>query len=155
VPDPAIERLAETDGSARPILIADDHAGVCQALTALLERQRGWTVCGCALAASKAMRLLSACQPQLAVIDLKLGQDDGLALMREMRAVAPDIRLVVYSLLDEPETVERCRDAGAHGFVSKREPPGALLDAIESVFAGMTRFAPEKDGASRERSRER
>jgi DNA-binding NarL/FixJ family response regulator len=129
----------------------DDHEGVCLALKGLVERRGGWSVCGYAVSSSEALRLFESARPDLAVVDLRIGCDDGTELLRDLRLRSPEIRLIVYTLLDERENMERCVAAGADGFVSKRRPPAALLEAIDAVSAGARFFAPAEDREERSR----
>jgi DNA-binding NarL/FixJ family response regulator len=80
-------------------------------------------------------------------MDLMLAEDDGLALIKDLAAVAPDLRIVVFSLHPEDTYAERCLRAGAHGYVMKREPVATLFRAIRDTAAGGIAVSPRVSSA--------
>jgi len=73
----------------------------------------------------------------LLLVDLKMPEYDGLHLMRIAREDHPDLPILVMSGFPTPETVARCTEAGASGFVPKPFTPRELLDAVQRA-AGRT-----------------
>jgi len=73
----------------------------------------------------------------LLLVDLKMPEYDGLHLMRIAREDHPDLPILVMSGFPTPETVARCAEAGASGFVPKPFTPRELLDAVQRA-AGRT-----------------
>lgn len=118
------------------ILIVDDHAFVRQGLRDFIENESDISVCGEASAREEALQLCSETKPHLVVIDLSLGKDSGLDLVKDVGAQFPGIKMLVLSMQDEMLYAERVLRAGASGFVGKDTPPGQLIEAIHDVLSG-------------------
>jgi DNA-binding NarL/FixJ family response regulator len=127
--------------SRRPItiLLVDDNEAVRQGLALLLGRD-GLAVCTQAAAAGEALARLADAVPDLALVDLSLGEEDGLGLIAAL--AARGIPVLVCSLHEEPDYVKRALEAGARGYLTKREAPRELLRAIEDVLDGWVMVSP-------------
>ena len=75
-------------------------------------------------------------QPEVAVVDISLARDASLHWLTELRERAPNLKVIVLSVHDEPAVRRAAMDAGADGFVLKRALATELLTTIESVTAG-------------------
>lgn len=127
------------------ILIVDDHPIVREGLRHLINDEADMRVCGEAGTAARALALLPVMQPDVAVVDLSLGLDDGLELVRTI-AAQPDavrVRVLVLSMHDEMLYAERALRAGARGYIMKRGAMPDLLTAIRRVAAGRTYVSAE------------
>ena len=120
----------------KKILIVDDHAFVRQGLRDFIENEANLSVCGEAAARAEALRLCVETRPHLVVIDLSLGKDSGLDLVKDIAVQFPEIKMLVLSMQDEMLYAERVLRAGAFGFVGKDTPPGQLVEAIHYVLGG-------------------
>ncbi|OQA06069.1 MAG: Transcriptional regulatory protein DevR (DosR) [bacterium ADurb.Bin374] len=117
------------------MFLVDDHGVMRMGLRQLLVR-RGFEVSGEAETAADALTRISAIRPDVALIDLSLGRDDGLALLEQLSFAVPDVKLIVYSMYDDPLYVRKAVAAGAKGYVTKDDASTHLIDAIKSVVAG-------------------
>ena len=72
------------------------------------------------------------------ILDLYLGEESGLDLLREMRGNYPFIKILVYSMYAKPGILSLALEAGAHGFVEKTAPESVLITAIKNILAGET-----------------
>jgi len=117
------------------VFLVDDHGVMRMGLRQLLVR-RGFEVSGEAETAADALTRISAIRPDVALIDLSLGRDDGLALLEQLSFAVPDVKLIVYSMYDDPLYVRKAVAAGAKGYVTKDDASTHLIDAIKSVVAG-------------------
>lgn len=124
------------------IAVADDYPVMREGLARLLADEFGFTVSGSAATARELRALIAGQPPQVLVMDLMLQDADGVALIKEVAALAPALRIVVFS--DQPEDVyaERCLRAGAHGYVMKRDPVATLFRAIRDTAAGGIAVSP-------------
>jgi DNA-binding NarL/FixJ family response regulator len=118
------------------ILLVDDHAFVRQGLRDFIERESDLCVCGEAATRAEALQLCARTNPHLVVIDLSLGEDSGLDLVKDIAVQFTAIRMLVLSMQDEMLYAERVLRAGASGFVSKNTPPGSLIEAIFCILGG-------------------
>ncbi len=124
------------------ILIVDDHALVRRGLTALIASEPDLAVCGEAATCRAALEAIGLHRPDLVIVDLVLGEEDGLDLVKKIKARHPEIPSLVLSMHDESVYAERSLRAGALGYVSKLEVTETLLTAIRCVLGGGTYLSP-------------
>ena len=133
------------DGPDRPaplrVLLVEDHPAVRQGLRLLLEDE-GIQVCAEADHGAAAMLGAAREAPDLAVIDLALGDEDGLELLARFRRERPGLVLLVYSMFEDAEHVAQALAAGALGYVTKREAAEVLAQAIRECAAGRRFLSP-------------
>jgi len=91
---------------------------------------------GSAATAAELRTLIDREPPRVLVMELMLNDHDGLALIKDLLVVSPELRIVVFTLQPEDVYATRCLRAGAHAFVNKREPVGVLFRAIRETAAG-------------------
>lgn len=131
--------MSESTLRGTRIFLVDDHPAVRQGLSLLLH-QEGIIVCGEAASREEALRYLEETDPDLVLVDLSLGNESGLDLIRD---VAPrGVATLVYSMYDDALHVEAAFAAGAVGYVTKREMAATLIAAIREVLAGQRFFSP-------------
>lgn len=118
------------------VAIVDDHPVVRYGLRQRLSLEADMEVCGDASSAAEAHALIAAQHPDVALVDLSLGDGDGLDLIKDLYGRANAVKVLVVSGHDESTYVERCLRAGAHGYLHKNEAIDCLVDAIRTVSAG-------------------
>jgi DNA-binding NarL/FixJ family response regulator len=135
-------------GAPSPItvLIADDHPVVRQGLHVLMSVHEDIEVVGEAADGGEAVRLAAELDPDVILLDLKLPVMDGVAVLRELRALRVRARSLVLTSAAEHTLVTLAVAAGAAGFLYKDVDPDALVRAIRSVHDGHTLLAPEAAG---------
>jgi DNA-binding NarL/FixJ family response regulator len=131
-------RNSSGDRFPRPagILIVDDHPLSRQGIRSLLAREPDLRECGEAHDAEGALKAIRDLRPDLVLLDLWLGDHDGLDLLREIRRRHADVPVIVFSLHDEASYAERALRAGARGYVTKREAADHVVAAIREVLQG-------------------
>ncbi|HEV7282090.1 MAG TPA: response regulator transcription factor [Pirellulaceae bacterium] len=117
-------------------LLVDDHEMYRIGMRRLIEKQPGWKVIGEAASPEDAMHLAGELHPQVAIVDLRLKDGDGMDLVRKMHAADPTVRLLISSVNDEELFADRCLQAGASGYVAKGQPAEVLVAAVEKALAG-------------------
>ena len=127
---------AEAPIPARPIRVAvvDDHAVVRDGTAALLEREADIEIVGVAGTLEAATGLLAQ-HPDVLVVDIRLGEQNGFAFVREVKE-AGGPAVVILSAFDYPQYVDAALRLGASGYVLKTDPFGNLVNAIRQVAAG-------------------
>ena len=113
--------------------IVDDHALIREGLRLILEREPDIDVVGDAADPAGAFALASTRRPHVMVVDLTLGESDGVALIRDLTSRHPRIRLVTVTMHEHEETVRQAFLAGAAGYVVKGAPSADLIAAIRAV----------------------
>jgi DNA-binding NarL/FixJ family response regulator len=112
--------------------IVDDHALVREGLRLILEREADMDVIGEAADEAGALTLAGR-KPHVMVVDLTLGETDGLALLHDLTTRYPRIRLVTVTMHEHDETVRQAFLAGAAGYVVKGAPSADLIAAVRAV----------------------
>ena len=118
------------------VLIVDDHAVVRAGLRMLIDQDPDMKVTGLAGNRSEALAAATSEQPNIIILDIVLGDDDGLSFLPELRAVAGNARVLVLTGLRSPESQRRAMRAGAMGIVLKEHAAEVLIKAIKKVHQG-------------------
>ena len=119
------------------VLLIDDHPLILSALEVVVRRLAQDVTVTCAPNAARARQALAGSPDfDLALLDLQLGDDDGFALLAELRASYPAVPIVIVSASDRRAQVLRAIDLGAMGFVCKCAGNDTLLKALEMVVSG-------------------
>ncbi len=125
------------------ILLVDDHPLVREWLANLINQEPQLEVCGQAESAGKALELVATTHPAIAIVDIWLeAGGSGLELIKDLRAMHPEVAAIVLSMHDEAIYAERAMRAGARSYVMKRDATSKVLEAIKAVRAGGTYFSP-------------
>lgn len=128
------------------ILLVDDHPMVREGLVARLAAVPRFEVVGEAGGRAEALAQLAQTAPDVVVMDVGLKDGNGIALGAEMLAARPDVRLLMFSMYDNPEYVQRALTAGARGYVLKDAPATEIVSAIDAVAAGGTYLSAAVSG---------
>ncbi|MCY4744089.1 response regulator transcription factor [Pelomonas sp. UHG3] len=120
------------------ILLVDDHPMVREGLVARLAGVPRFAVVGEAGHRDEALALLAQVAPDVVLMDVGLKDVNGITLGAEMLAARPAIKLLMFSMYDNPEYVQRALQAGARGYVLKDAPATEIVSAIDAVAAGGT-----------------
>jgi DNA-binding NarL/FixJ family response regulator len=118
------------------LLIADDHGIVRGGLRVLLDRQPDMEVVGEAADGAEAVALALRERPDICVLDVSMPKMTGLQATVEIRSHAPEISVLVLSMHDDDRYLYEALQAGAAGYVLKREADTVLVDAVRAVARG-------------------
>jgi DNA-binding NarL/FixJ family response regulator len=125
------------------ILVVDDHPVVRSGLKLLLEAQEDIEVVGEAGNAQEALLRAKLLQPDILLLDVTMPGRSGIDVAREAPEVAPDAKVVMLSMQDEPSYVREAFAAGAHGYVLKEAADAELVRAVREVAGGGRYVHPE------------
>ncbi|MCR5437568.1 MAG: response regulator transcription factor [Treponema sp.] len=118
------------------VIIIDDHPLFSRGLAQLIETQKSYKVIGMAKDRMEAITLLNNTKPNLAIVDLNLGHEDGLELIKDILIQKPSTKILVLSMHDERFYAERALKAGAKGYIMKAEAESQVINAINTVMNG-------------------
>jgi two-component system, NarL family, nitrate/nitrite response regulator NarL len=118
------------------VVLVDDHAVVRAGLRMLIESRPGLLVVGEAATTADALTVAGREQPDIILLDLDLGGDNGLTILPELFATAKQSRVLMLTGVRDPEEHQRAVRLGAMGVVLKEKAADDLLQAIEKVHAG-------------------
>lgn len=118
------------------ILIVDDHHLVREGLRVLLEQEPAHEVVGEASQPDEALAAAVALRPDVVLLDIGLGEEDGVGLLSLLSERLPHARVLVLSMFADAETVRQALLAGAAGYLVKGASVDDLRAAIEAVLRG-------------------
>ncbi|HET8640643.1 MAG TPA: response regulator transcription factor [Pseudonocardiaceae bacterium] len=118
------------------VFLLDDHEVVRQGVAALLESQPDMVVVGEAATAAQALARIPALRPDVAVLDVRLPDGDGVSVCRELRNKMPDLVCLMLTSYGDDEALFESVMAGAAGYVLKEVRGGDLVNAIRVVANG-------------------
>ncbi|MDR0503459.1 MAG: response regulator transcription factor [Treponema sp.] len=118
------------------ILIVDDHPLFRKGLSSLIEDTPGFAVAGEASNTESAIRIAEKEKPRLVVMEIHLGEENGMDLISELKSLNPEIVILILSMHDERYYSERILRLGARGFVMKSASHDIVMDAIRTVISG-------------------
>ncbi len=121
------------------VFLLDDHPAVREGIALLLARYN-MTVCGEAGSGQEAMQQLAGLVPDLLLLDLSLGDESGLDLIEDVKASG--IKVLIYTMHDDPRQIRLALAAGADGYVTKREISSILYEAVHAIRAGQLYLSP-------------
>lgn len=126
----------EPGSSKTRVLIVDDHPITRSGLAYLINYQPDMATCCEAQNAAEALEGVLRTKPDLVLTDFTLPDKNGLELIRDIRAVRPDLPILVISMHEESLYAERVLRAGARGYITKEEGGERLMRAIRHVLSG-------------------
>jgi two-component system response regulator NreC len=132
-------------GSIR-LIIADDHILVRQGLVVLLEDEPDLKVVGQANTGQEALALIRQHRPDIALMDITMGDMTGLEATRRGKAALPELNIVILTMHEEEAFFFEALRAGAAGYVLKGAPSEELLAAIRAVHEGGVYLPPKLAG---------
>lgn len=118
------------------ILIVDDHPVTRDGLTMLINREADLVVSSQAETAAQALAAVVADPPDLVLGDIALPDKSGVELLKNIKAVTPELPVLIISMHEESLYAERSLRAGASGYIMKSEGGLKLMEAIRRVLAG-------------------
>jgi DNA-binding NarL/FixJ family response regulator len=123
-------------GGRRRVFLIDDHTVVRNGLAELLNHTSDLQICGEAASAEEALEKIESSTPEIALVDLTLGEMTGLELIKTLKTRLPQLPLLVLSMHDESFYAERCLRAGAKGYIMKKEAIEQVEHAIRQILDG-------------------
>ncbi|MEW5959475.1 MAG: response regulator transcription factor [Chloroflexota bacterium] len=124
------------------LILADDHAVVRTGTRELLERKLDFHIVGEAANGEEAVRLAQELQPDVVVMDVRMPKMSGVEATRQIKAVCPEVKVLVLTAHDDDEYVFALLQAGANGYLMKTAEFDELVKAIRTVAAGQSMLAP-------------
>ncbi|GAB3304357.1 response regulator transcription factor [Geodermatophilus aquaeductus] len=139
----------ETDRRPRTttVFLLDDHEVVRRGVAAVLGAAPDLTVVGEAGTAAEALARVPALRPDVAVIDVRLPDGDGITIGRELRSRVPGLALVVLTSYSDDEAMVDAILAGASGYLLKQVLGRDLVEGVRTVAAGGSLLDPAATAA--------
>ena len=141
------------------VFLLDDHELVRRGLRDLLEGEPDIEVVGEAALAGEALRRIPALRPDVAILDARLPDGNGIDVCREIRSAYPEVICLILTSFDDDDALFAAIMAGAAGYVLKQIRGTDFVDAVRRVAAGQSMLDPSvtravlarlRDGTPRE-----
>ncbi len=135
------------------LFIVDDHSMLKNGLKNYLESNTSWTVSGTFSTGQECLVALKALkeQPNLIIIDIQLSDgESGFTLVKELKALYPQIKIVMYSMYDTWGFILQARDLGVHGYISKVASDEELVRCLSVVQAGGSYYEKKSESIQSE-----
>ena len=124
------------------VFLLDDHEVVRRGVADLLGAEPDLVVVGEAATAAEALSRVSAARPDVAVLDVRLPDGDGVTVCRELRSRMPELRCLMLTSFADDDALFDAIMAGAAGYVLKQIRGGELVGAVRTVASGQSLLDP-------------
>lgn len=124
------------------VFLLDDHDVVRRGLRDLLEAADGFEIVGEAATADEALRRIPPTQPEVAILDVRLPDGNGVEVCRDIRSRSPEIACLILTSFSDDEALFDAIMAGASGYLLKQIRESDLVGAIRQVASGRSLLDP-------------
>ena len=118
------------------VLMVDDHPVVRKGIRSLISNYTEVEVVGEANDAAEGLQLLTQLQPDVVLLDIRLPDQLGLDVLPQMKAINPDVKILVLTSFDDEEYVTQALKAGAEGYILKNSTDDSLIHSIQAAYKG-------------------
>ncbi|TDD83365.1 response regulator transcription factor [Saccharopolyspora karakumensis] len=129
------------------VFVVDDHDVIRRGIAALVDAEQDLELVGEAGSVAEALAWVPKSNPQVAVLDVRLPDGNGVELCRELRSQLPELRCLILTSFDDHEALMDAIMAGASGFVLKGVVSQELVSALRTVGAGKSLLSPQRTEA--------
>jgi DNA-binding NarL/FixJ family response regulator len=136
------------------VFLLDDHEIVRRGVRELLEAEPDIAVVGEAGTAESALARIPALRPDVAILDIRLPDGDGVSVCREIRSMMPEVACLMLTSFGDDEALFDAIMAGAAGYVLKQIRGTDLVGAVRTIASGESLLDPEAASRVMRRMRE-
>ncbi|MBQ0924219.1 response regulator [Saccharopolyspora endophytica] len=129
------------------VFVVDDHDVIRRGIAALVDAEQDLELVGEAGSVAEALAWVPKRNPQVAVLDVRLPDGNGVELCRELRSQMPELRCLILTSFDDHEALMDAIMAGASGFVLKGVVSQELVSALRTVGAGKSLLSQQRTEA--------
>ncbi|WP_026413062.1 response regulator [Actinomadura oligospora] len=145
----------EQDPRTIRVFLVDDHEVVRRGVAALLSAEPDLEIVGEAGTAASAIARIPAVRPDVAVLDMRLPDGDGVTVCREVRSRLPELACLMLTSFNDDQALMDAVMAGAAGYVLKQIHGSDLVGAVRTVAAGQSLLDPQSTARMLARIRDR
>ena len=128
--------MSDTSTPSIRTLLVDDHPVVRYGVKHILDAEDGIEVVGELDGMRGIEDALSRLKPDVILLDLELGEIDGVEALRQVHEIAPDLKVIVYTSHDEEDYIIQAAELGVDGYLLKGSPKEEIVAAVRSVNEG-------------------
>jgi len=131
------QRLRDQAGGKRiRVLVVDDHVVVRKGICAIFAEESDFEVVGQADNSSDAVTLVRQLKPDIILLDILLGEANGLDLAQQLQRACADMRIVIFTGFTDEGHLLRAMRIGVHGYLQKSLPLEEVLAALRAIYKG-------------------
>ena len=123
------------------ITIADDHQIFADGLSEILNGSQGISVTATAKNGVELLEILKTTPTDLILMDVNMPEMNGIEATEQVKLLYPEIKILMLTMYDTSDYIQKVLKAGAHGYVLKNTSKTELVEAIETVFGGQSYFS--------------
>ncbi len=128
--------MGQTEGMTIRVFLLDDHQVVREGVRRFLEAEADLVVVGEAASAADALEAVAQSRPDVAVLDVRLPDGDGVEVCREIRSAYPEVACLMLTSFADDEALAHAIMAGASGYVLKEIRGNDLVASVRAVAGG-------------------
>ncbi len=118
------------------VSIVDDEPKLRESIATFVNGSPGFRCMSAYGSAEAALRGLPTDRPDVVLMDINMARMNGIECVRRLKALSPEIQIVMFTVYEDTDQIFRALAAGATGYLLKRLPPAKLLQAIKEVHEG-------------------
>ena len=118
------------------VAIVEDNVEICEMLTRTVERASSLRFLQSFSSGEEALEKLPALKPDVVIMDIQLPGITGVECTLQIKALVPEIQVLVFTVFGDSDLVFKALEAGASGYRLKRTPRNAIVDAVKDVWFG-------------------
>ena len=118
------------------VSIVDDERKLCESIATFLNGSPGFRCISIYGSAEAALQHLPTDRPDVVLMDINMAGMNGIECVGRLKAIAPELQILMLTVYDDTEQIFNALSAGATGYLLKRHDPDELLQAIRDVQAG-------------------
>ena len=115
------------------VAICEDHDVVVEGVKLILGDHPEYRLCGHARNEAELHRLVQVENPGIVLLDLNLKTQDGLHLLQKLKTVWPSLKVIIFTMYEEPFLIEKAQKLNANGYLLKNSHNGELMEALRHV----------------------
>ncbi len=135
--------MSTADTQQIRVLIVEDHIMFSQALTAALDEEDDIAVAASVHTGEAGVSAVSTEHPDVVLLDYRLPDQDGVETARRMKAIAPDVRIVMLTAVSDDSVLRQAIEAGCSGYLTKNQSVEELVLAVRAAHNGESLISPE------------
>lgn len=132
-----------TKSTTHKVLIADDHAIMRDGIRSLISRMKNIKVIGEARDGNEALKMFHGLSPDLLIMDISMPDKNGMDVANEILVKSPEASIIILSMYNDEDYINRCLELGVKGYVVKSESGSELENAIHAVLDGRNYFSSQ------------
>lgn len=122
------------------VVIADDHQSLIDGIKLSLKMLLDIEVVGEANDGESLLELVHETRPEVVLTDIRMPKCDGICATKAIKAAFPEIKVIAFSMFDQPEAILKMKEAGASGYIMKNASLDKVIQAIRTVATNETFF---------------